>query len=150
MLDGLLNALVQDVTGLALTLSGTAVATVKRKGPKREPGIDDPTLVTVAKAEEHETAIFHAFGKPPTTEWLLEINICSPNNRDYLTNLPTYAQWREQIKALFSPAQIFTTNLWKTAGVWDVRPEPGKFLDRSAMAQNLDDMSVYLRVRTNP
>ena len=150
MLDGLLNALVQDVTGLALTLSGTAVATVKRKGPKREPGIDDPTLVTVAKAEEQETAIFHAFGKAPTSEWLLEINIASPNNRDYLTNLTTYATWREQIKALFSPPQVFNTNLWKTTGVWDVRPQPGKFLDRAQMAQNLDDMSVFLRVRTNP
>src|SRR5215831_7082230 len=139
MLDSLLNAIVSDVSGLGITLGAVAVNTVKRKGPKREPGIDDPTQITVAQAEEHERTIFHAFGQPPSTEWLIEVNICSPSNRDYLSNLPTYALWREEIKALFAPPLLFTTILWPTVGVWDLRPEPGKFLDRSDMANNLDD-----------
>jgi hypothetical protein len=150
MLDSLLEAIVADVTGLAITLNAVPVRTVKRKGPKHEPGVDDPTLITVAQAEEHERTLFHAFSQPPSTEWLLEINTCSPNNRDYLTNLPTYASWREEIKTLFCPPTLFSTALWHTAGVWDVRPEPGKFLERTAMANNLDDMSVYLRIKTNP
>jgi len=150
MLDSLLEAIVADVSTLGITLNATPVRTVKRKGAKHEIGVDDPTQITVAQAEENERTLFHAFGQAPSTEWLLEINICSPNNRDYLTNLPTYALWREEIKALFSPPLLFTTTLWPTAGVWDVRPEPGKFLDRGDMANNLDDMSVFLRVKTNP
>jgi len=151
MLDALLEAIVADVSTLGITLNAVPVRTVKRKGAKHEIGVDDPTQITVAQAAEaHEKTLFHAFGQAPTTEWLLEINICSPNNRDYLTNLPTYAQWREEIKALFAPPALLNTNLWNTPGVWDVRPEPGKFLDRGDMADNLDDMSVFLRVKTNP
>ena len=165
MLNTLLDAIVQDLVGLRLELVYTQTtvvngvnvtvptpqpaAVVKRKGVKREPGVDQPFQITVCKSDLPEEQEYLAFGKS-TTRWILEITIVAPNQKDWLTNLDQYAKMREAMRSLYLPPTWTTTALGVAAGVWEVRVDPRGFLDRDQMANMFDDQTLHLLVRTTP
>lgn len=145
MLDAVLNAIVTDIDNLNLMLGSSAPNVVKRKGVKREPGVDDSLQITVAESEFGDVVKYMAFGKS-TIYHRIDITIVAPNNRDWASNLPTYASWRETIRNSYIPPKLQSTTLFQLAGVWDVRIRPNKYLDREAMANLYDEQTITLEV----
>lgn len=157
MLTQVLNAIVQDIEGLALELvynvnnvpTAQPATVVKRKGVKREPGVDQPFQITVCKSDEPEDQDYLAFGQS-TTRWKIDITIVAPNQKDWLTNLDQYAAMREQIRTLYLPPKLNNSVLANASGIWEVRVDPRGFLDREQMANLFDESTVFLNVRTTP
>lgn len=152
MLNELLNNTVTDVAGLNLTLNSVTVPVVKRKGVKREPIVDKSTQITICKSPAKRLKIERTgFGKTSAV-YPVEIAIVSPNKHDWLTNLDTYISWWDSILALFVPPNLSGTNLWGTTvnslKVWDVRVDPGDFLEPEQMANLFDVVTIDLDVKT--
>lgn len=142
----ILTAVASKVAGLGISLDGP-LPVVTRKGVKKEPVVDQGNQVTVCLEEEGDQVEYIAFGNV-SVKYPVSVTILTPNARDWASNLPTYLGWRQQIRALFQPPALTGQNpMLGVLGVWDVRVEPDTFLDRDAMAQNYDKMSIKLTIR---
>ena len=152
MLNELLDNTVTDIQGLSLTLNSTTVTVVKRKGVKREPGVDASTQITICKDPDKPIRIERTGFQKTSVIYPIEIAIVSPNRHDWLTNLDTYISWFDSILALFVPPTLTTTNLWGTTvsstKVWDVRVEVGDFVEPEQMANGFDVVTINLDVKT--
>lgn len=145
-----LAAILTDVAGVVTALDlGPNV--VIRKGAKKEPVVDTPSQLTVCLAPPvlgvvPDKKIYIAFGRIATV-WHIQITYVAPNNDDYVTNLSTYTQWRQNIEEAFGPPYS-SPLLPTTPGVYDLRIVPGEFLSRDDMDHNIDRFVVYVDVST--
>lgn len=142
VLNGILDGVVTMVAGLELP-----PPVVKRKAPKREAGVDAVEQITVSKSEEPEQYKAFAFGGRMKVRYPIEIALRAPNPDDYLTNLDTYTQWREQIRNLFKPP-FASPVIPGVSQVWDLDVEPGVFLDQDEIENLYDYMTIKVWVTT--
>ena len=153
MLNEILNATVSDLNGLGLTLNGNTITAVRRKGTKRQPGVDASTQITVCKNPKKPLQLkYMAFGNT-TAIYPIDIAIVSPNTRDWVTNLDTYIDWWDTIIAKFVPPSLTSTQLWQTKvnsnKVFDVRVASGDFLEPAQMANQFDVVNIELAVQAS-
>jgi hypothetical protein len=148
MLDAVLNAVVSDIQALNLQLNGSPLTVVRRKGVKGHPPSDVTTQITVDEAETGEAVERKAFSVG-NVRYVVDVTIVTPGDRDWATNLDTYISWREAIYRAYLPPRVLTSGLYKTAGVWDVRPRPKTFMERAAMAKQYDLQALIIEVGVN-
>jgi hypothetical protein len=151
MLNEIFNAIVTDVTALNFILDGTAAPVVKRKGVKRQPGVDASTQITICKDSKKRIELQYVAFTKTSILYPISMAIGSPNKRDWLTNLDTYITWWESLITLYVPPSLASTKLGTLVvgnnHVWEVRVVPGDFLEPEDMANMFDVVSVDLGVK---
>ncbi len=141
-LNTILDAVVNQVGSLGISFNG-AIQVVKRKLPKKGETVDPVPQITVSNREQGEDFKWYTFSNGLLMVYYIEVTIIAANNRDQLTNIPNYAQWREQIRTLFARPLL---NGAPT--VWDMRVIPKVFLDRRMISDNYDYQQLVVQVKS--
>lgn len=136
-----LTAISNSIQGLDLALSGQAVAVNIRKLPKREEGLDPATQVLVVPSETPERVEQFAYPNQVNVTYSCQVMVVSPNDGDQITNLPTYLDWRQDIRQLFQGPPLTTVS-----GCWMTKIVPGKPLDREKINLNYDYLDLAVEV----
>lgn len=145
-LNDILEAVKTDHTAAALTIGANALTIAKRKLPKHEETVDAAYQVTVSGAEQVDKVVRVGFGGIFRVEYLVEMTLIIPNDRDQLTNLPEVAAWRESTRARY---QAVTHPLTGVSGVKAVDlTDNGVWLDRTDLADGFDYDQLVIRVTT--
>jgi hypothetical protein len=97
-LNDCLDQVVKVVQALNLNLNGVIPPVVKRKLPKKDQTLDPPIQITVNAKEYPEKIKNITFANYLIATYKAQVTICSPNDGDELSNIPIYAQWRQQIR----------------------------------------------------
>lgn len=139
----ILTAVKSQIDTLSLTINGNSLATVIRKLPKKEAGVDAPNQITVSPSQTEPRITPWAFGNRFLHEYLIEITLICPNNDDQFTDLDNYSQIRQDISNLF-----LLPNSIAVSGVLDTRLMDADFHDRKFVISGYDFMQLILKVRT--
>lgn len=145
-LNDILSAVVTDHQAAALTIGANALTIAKRKLPKQEEGVDAAYQVTVSGAEQVDRVTRVGFGGIFRVEYLVEMTLVIPNDRDQATNIDTVAAWRESTRARY---QAVTHPLTVVSAVKAVDlTDNGVWLDRTDLADGYDYDQLVIRVTT--
>jgi hypothetical protein len=135
-LDTISSAVLAVVQGL--TLAGISSANISRKMlPHIGEVIDNLPAILIA-AGEAETQTPLSFEGQSDLVYPVEVSIVAAVNRDYVTNLPAFFQWRQQIRQAFLPGPLLSG----APTVWMVRLRPQAVFDRSDLDKNYGYISV--------
>lgn len=139
-----INGVIQMVQAVDLPPLGTAPPdVVKRKAPKFEPGVDQPTQITISPGVDKEDYKPLAMSGAVRLAYPVDITIEAPNDDDYLSNFDLYSFWREEIRDAFRPPWLSTPIVPGASTVYDILIDPGVFLERDQV-KNLAD---YFTIR---
>lgn len=145
-LNDILEAVKTDHVTAALTIGANALTIVKRKLPKQEETVDAAYQVTVSGAELVDRVTRVGFGGVFRVEYLVEMTLVIPNDRDQATNIDTVAAWRESTRARY---QALAHPLTGVTGVKAVDlTDNGVWLDRTDLAEGYDYDQLVIRVTT--
>jgi hypothetical protein len=138
------DKILDDVAGIVqgLGLAGVVSGKVaKRMLPKAGPfdaTIDgDPPWIFVSPGPEPVTIEGIGF-EAIETGYPVEIAIVYPNNRDFVTQLAQFEEWRSRVADYFGSEVDMPT----AAEVVDVQVMPQSFFDRGLLSQNYGYVSV--------
>lgn len=118
VLDAITAAMVVMIQGLGLVANNQVT---RKLLPHVGEGIDSPPCIQVC-AGEPEDDDPRDFELGQYLVYPVEVDIIAAVNRDYVTQLPTFMQWRKQIRQLFIPAGVggAAPTVWQTR--WYAKP----------------------------
>ena len=152
VLDDILNACQSTVAALNLQLNAVVVPVVVRMAVKKAPSVDPATLITVSSDPKGERVKAWGFGGNWRLDYTIDLTIVTPNNDDYLTNLDTFTQWRQQIRNTFQTwvtAPVPTKPLATVPAVWDLKVKPEALFPPGELQDNYSNQKVTLLVSAN-
>lgn len=147
VLFDILEAVQANVEALELTLSSaptTPITVDIGKLPKREEVIDGLPKISITGAVDLDSRRPFSFGDKWFIEYIVEITLMAPNNRDNATNLEDYTDWRYEVQNRFRKPPLSGG----PAVVYDLDVLDGDFLDREILNQGYDYQQVVVKVTT--
>ena len=140
-LKSILDAVKVRVESLSLTDTtkgspGGVVPVVLRKLPRRGETLDPPTQITISPPDAPDQVQYAFFGGQ-WWKYTVLITIICPNDKDLVSNIDIYTQWRESIRGLFLTTDNPGTNLGVPA-VFDARVRPMVLFNRGMLSAGFD------------
>lgn len=139
----ILTSAQQAVSGLSLVLGSTPLPVLIRKLPKLGETLDSAPVVLICPTEQPEKIIDYATEGLVYVEYGVEIVIVAANNQDYLSNLDSYLNFRQQIRLLFQG-----TTLTGAPTVCDMDMIPEAPIDRALVAADYDYSAISVRFKS--
>lgn len=151
--DSVPDALHQETTAaveaIGLSIGGTVVSVAARKLPKAEESLDTLPLIVVAPSDRPpreqpwDSGTAADGNARALREHLFDVVVIAAGNRDPVTGLPEYLQWRQKVSRRFGQPKALTN----VAELYDTRVEPMQPIDRAAYAKQYDYSGLTLRFR---
>lgn len=143
--DALLNEAKAAVEAIGLSIGGTVVPVEVRKLPKAEESLDTLPLIAVCPGDQRPTERPWDTGSDGRARALREhpvdVVVIAASNRDPVTGLAEYQEWRQKVSKRFGAPKSLATvrELYATNVVPDVP------IDRNAYSKNYDYSGLSIR-----
>lgn len=136
-----LSAVKVMIDGLALSGASTAI----RMLPKAEETIDTLPLIAIAPGDpERVTQETFEDESGVNVVYSVDVVTIAASNRDFVTNLDRYLNWRQQVRRLFQSNEL--TGQLVGGKVWKIEIEPDPAFDRAALNRNYVYSGMTLRI----
>jgi hypothetical protein len=152
--DAIWNASVATIQGLNLTLGSSppvAVTVNKRKVGTVEPALASVPTISVecsrrgGRSQEWDTG---EIAGRKWWEYLVEVDMSAPGNRDPTTGLPDYQSWRQVISRAFGDPHTFPVLLTGNDQLYNILVEPEGIIDQGAYKGLYDEGRMAMRFVT--